>query len=59
LGYGAIGKAFVEILLKQYPEAQIVAVDTYDLGYKENRFQYINNPVNKDNIKDLFKTMGL
>ncbi|CAD8102559.1 unnamed protein product [Paramecium sonneborni] len=60
LGYGAIGSAFVEVLLKNHPNAQIVALDKYD-AFKRNekRFECIIEERTKENIDDTLSRMGL
>lgn len=45
LGYGAIGKGFIDIVLQNYPKTNIVAVDVYK--HNDSRFKYIKHEVNK------------
>lgn len=59
VGYGAIGKCFTEILLKEYPTASFVALDKFDLPYEEKRFKFINNKVTKENLPNLLDVLGL
>jgi homospermidine synthase len=55
MGYGAIGKAFTEIALKNFPKLNIVVCDSYDLDKKDDRFQYVKMGVKRDNISSVMK----
>ena len=52
LGYGAIGKCFTEILLKNYPNANFKVFDKYD-NIEDPRFEYIKFKVERENIKEI------
>ncbi|CAD8110027.1 unnamed protein product [Paramecium primaurelia] len=60
LGYGAIGKAFTEILLKQHPQANIVILDKHDAFFpNEKRFKTIIYKQTRDNLTQTLDVMGL
>jgi homospermidine synthase len=59
LGYGALGKAIVEVILHNHPGAQIVALDLFDLEHTEKRFTFLNRKVTRQNIHDTLNYMGL
>jgi homospermidine synthase len=53
LGYGAIGKCFAEILLKDFKNINLTVIDMIDISPDENRFKYIRKQVNKANITEI------
>jgi homospermidine synthase len=55
MGYGAIGKCFTEILLKNFKNANIKVCDLLDLKPQDNRFDYLKMKVNSQNINELSK----
>ncbi|CAD8210363.1 unnamed protein product [Paramecium octaurelia] len=60
LGYGAIGKAFTEVLLNQHPEANVVALDKYDAFFpNEKRFKTIIQKRTRENLTRTLDVMGL
>ncbi len=54
LGYGAIGKCFVDILLKEYPEVNLLVCDIYDFPSEERVFKYLKKRMNKENLHEIF-----
>ena len=57
LGLGAIGKCFTDILLKEYPSANVVVCDLYELPKTETRFKYIQLKISKETISQIFDYM--
>lgn len=56
MGYGAIGKCFIEILFKNFKNANLKVCGLFDdVPKTENRFEYIKMKVGKENMKDLSK----
>ena len=53
LGYGAMGKCFVEMLLESHPHANLIVVDIFD--WTDPRFKFIKFMVTRENIPDLLK----
>jgi len=54
LGYGAIGKCFTEILLKNFPNINLKVLDMIEISPKEHRFIYIKKQIDKKNIIEIF-----
>jgi len=58
LGYGAIGKCFTEILVKQFPNAKVYVCDKNDLNVIPDKFTYIKKKVSKTNIQEIFQYLN-
>lgn len=54
LGYGAIGKCFTEILLKNFPNINLKVCDMIEISTEESRFTYIKKQIDKKNIVEIF-----
>ena len=52
LGYGAIGKAFTEILFKNFPEVNLRVLDL-NSDPKDSRFQYTQSRITKSSVDSL------
>ena len=55
LGYGAIGKCFTEILLKNHPSINLIVWDMIDVPQEETRFKYIKKQILKENISSIME----
>lgn len=56
LGYGAVGKCFTEILLKNFQDINLKVCDMIDIrkvAPEENRFEFIHLEVTKENISQI------
>ena len=58
LGYGAIGKAFTDVLCEKHPSTNIIVCDVFELPKSETRFKYIQMKVSRDNITKIFDYVG-
>lgn len=55
LGYGAIGKCFTEILLKNFPSINLIVWDMIEIPQEETRFKYIKKQILKENISSIIE----
>jgi len=53
LGYGAVGKCFAEIVLREFPKINLIVMDIFD--HQDKRFKFIKNKVTRENIHDIPK----
>lgn len=53
LGYGAVGKCFLEMLCSNVKKTNIVVFDMIDLVNKDNRFEYVKMKFHKENLNTL------
>ena len=58
LGYGAIGKAFTDVLCQKHPSTNIIVCDVFELPKSETRFKYIHMKISRDNITKIFDYVG-
>ena len=58
LGYGAIGKCFVDILLREYPEVNLLVCDIYDIPIDERAFKYTKMKITKENLHEIFEIVN-
>lgn len=53
LGYGAIGKCFSNIILKQFKNINLIVCDLFELEEKDERFKYIRHKINEKNLNEI------
>src|SRR5689334_19889797 len=55
LGYGAVAQAFVEILLKNFKNINLLVCDANPLNKQDPRFKFITSKITRDNLADILK----
>jgi len=53
LGYGAVGKCFVELILKNFKNINLKVCDINKLENPDTRFEFIHKKISKENILSL------
>ena len=57
LGYGAIGKCFAEIVLKNFNNINLIVCDILPNKQLKNKFEFIQKEIRRDNINTIFKML--